>query len=77
MNRVKQFFKDWKSKEAAERIKRTKDGFEVKDCNGSLYLTLWGTAFFEIDPKSSAEDIVALLNDARITAVKYNEKKEI
>jgi hypothetical protein len=71
---LKRLWKDMEASRSLNEQLELADAFKVEDRNGSLYLTMWGTAFYEVDSSSSAEDICALLDDARSTALKFIEQ---
>jgi hypothetical protein len=72
---IKDMIRDIKSTIRYKRALKEYARFKVEKAGGSLYLTHRGVAFMELDGSQTSEDISALLDDARITSMKFVTSK--
>jgi hypothetical protein len=62
------FSKEKRMSDEAEELKR---GFQVREQKGKLYLVAHGIAFAIVDENATAQDIAALITEARSAAEDY------
>lgn len=58
------------------RVNTIRSEFQVCERNGKLYLVNYDTAFEEISPDATAEEIVKLLFQARAAAEEFEKNKQ-
>lgn len=75
MRKLTEIVKTWvtkrKTKSLNRELKELEKSFQVKESGGDLYLLVNGIAFAKIDSKTSSEQAVEQLNNARQSAISY------
>jgi hypothetical protein len=64
-----------REKRLSNEIEELQRNFQVRERSGRLYLIVGETAFAEISELASAQEITALLQEARESAVKYKKSE--
>ena len=71
--------KNWRNRcrqnEWSNKLQEIKDSFQVNELNGTLYLMCQGVPYKEVPQISSAEEITALLDEARVAMRHHLESK--
>ena len=74
MNILKMWLEKQKLRNIEQRAEDIKNSFKIVYKEGRIYLTLQGIAFKEINPESKAEEVTRELEEACLTALKYDNK---
>jgi hypothetical protein len=70
--RAKSYRQHLRAKRQAEDAQQLTDSFQVKEYNGKLWITCRGVAINEITPGTNADTVVALIAEARRSALAFN-----
>lgn len=73
MMKLKKIISNRKERMRITRELERKSEFRVAERSDSLYLTHSGVAFMKVPKDSTAEDVVEMLNQARIAAVEFDK----
>lgn len=65
VNLIKRWRNRRRKTEWSNKLREIKDSFQVKELNGTLYLMCQGVPYKEVPHLLSAEEITALLEEAR------------
>ena len=60
-----------------QRDQDIREEFKVAELDGKLWITHNGTAFAEMDPSKSADEVTHMLLRARETAIRHDKLKNI
>lgn len=72
IERAKSYRQHLRAKRQAEDAQQLTDSFQVKEYNGKLWITCRGVAIYEINPGTNANSVVALIAEARRSALAFN-----
>lgn len=76
VNLIKKWRNRRRQNEWSNKLQEIKDSFQVKELNGTLYLMCQGVPYKEVPQISSAEEITALLEEARSAMKHYLISKD-
>lgn len=71
MKKLKEYFKDYKSKEKKRREQELRSEFKVVARGGVLWLTHNGVAIYEFSDDTTASHIARRLSEAQDTSVNF------